>query len=469
MRWNNRPSLAISLVSILTLAAATLLLSAPSGERRISIYSAAANYSLPVLVRNGVDYVGLLEILEPLGSVSSKLNGQRWKMRYNNIEGEFDAGSSRARLHGSYVDLPSPFLLEEDHGLIPVSSLSNLLPLFLGGPVTFHESARRVFVGDVAVHFTAQMSDAAPSTLVMNFSSPVNPKIATETGKLHMTFTHVPVVASGTPTLAFNDKTISSASFLEANGAAEITIAGKEPLFASFSNDGRTITIAAAPRTPPPQPAQVIPPAPPVASGSAAPHGPHFYFAVIDAAHGGEERGAALSDTVAEKDVTLAFARRLRQELDGRGLKSMLLRDGDTTLSLDQRANLANTAHAGIYICVHADSEGAGVRLYTALLPAGGENRGPFLDWDTAQASSMAQSESSKTGLAAVLQARQISVRSLVAPLRPLNNILIPALAIELVPPAAGVSGFGSPEYQQRIAGAIAEGLYGMRAQLETR
>jgi hypothetical protein len=53
------------------LAGTLLLYSAPE-EKRISIYSTAANYSLPVLERNGTDYVGLLEVFEPLGSVSAK-------------------------------------------------------------------------------------------------------------------------------------------------------------------------------------------------------------------------------------------------------------------------------------------------------------------------------------------------------------------------------------------------------------
>src|SRR5581483_11734978 len=79
---------------------------------------------------------------------------------------------------------------------------------------------------------------------VMSFSSPVNPAIATEPGKLRMTFTHEPVVAPGSQVLTFDGKTIPSASFQESNGAAEIVVNSTSPVMASFSNDGRTITIA---------------------------------------------------------------------------------------------------------------------------------------------------------------------------------------------------------------------------------
>jgi hypothetical protein len=44
-------------------------------EKHISVYSPVAIYTLPVLERAGREYVGLLELLEPLGRVSSRTNG----------------------------------------------------------------------------------------------------------------------------------------------------------------------------------------------------------------------------------------------------------------------------------------------------------------------------------------------------------------------------------------------------------
>ena len=79
--------------------------------------------------------------------------------------------------------------------MVPVSALSTLLPRILGGPVTFHDSSRRLFVGGVAVHFTAQMGKTDPPSLIINFSNPVNPMISTEPGKLVMIFTRDPLVA----------------------------------------------------------------------------------------------------------------------------------------------------------------------------------------------------------------------------------------------------------------------------------
>jgi N-acetylmuramoyl-L-alanine amidase len=459
------------------LLSALLIVALPTGDKRVSIYSSAANYTLPVLERNGQDYVGLFEVLEPLGTVRVDGQASRWKLRYNDVDSEFAAGKRRCRIRGRDYDLPANFLLEDGRGLVPLASLSTLMPRFLGGPVTFHETSRRLFIGNVAVHFTAQVNKNTPPMLVMDFTAPVNPRIATEPGKLLMVFSHEPLVPPGSQLLTFDSKTIPSASYQEDNGAAEISVTGTVPLFASFSNDGRTITIAAAPspatqavNQPPTQPPAGTPlvTAPgTVATAGASGNVP--YFVVVDATHGGDERGAALNDQVAEKDVTLAFARRLRQELQGRGLTTLVIRDGDITLSPDQRASMVNSLHPRIYIGVHIASQGHGVRLYSALLPAGGENHGPFLDWQTAQSSFLVTSQAAVLGMEAELQKRHVPVRALIAPLRPLNNITTTAIAVEIAPPAGGLSELNDADYQQGAASALAAGVLALRDKLEAR
>jgi N-acetylmuramoyl-L-alanine amidase len=194
---------------------------------------------------------------------------------------------------------------------------------------------------------------------------------------------------------------------------------------------------------------------------------PRRYFAVVDASHGGNDRGEALSPTLAEKDVTVGFARHLRQELENRGITTLILRDSDANLSADDRAYYANTTHAAIYIALHAASNGHGVRLYTALLPyASEEDRGPFRSWTTAQQSSVALSQATAASVSAELKKQEVAVRTLTAPLRPLNNITTVAIAVEVAPPASDVSQLTSPDYQQLIASAVANGIAAMRAQL---
>lgn len=457
---------------LVCLLAAAILPAGSADEKKIAIYSSATNYSLPVVDRDSREYVGLLEAIEPLGNVNARSDGLHWKLRFNDTDAEFTAGKNRARVRGHDVDLAGNFLLENGRGLVPAGSLSSLLPRILGGSVTFNPTSRRLFVGNVATHFTAQLSHSTPPRLVMNFTSPVNPTIATEPGKLRMSFRREPVVAPGTPVLTFNDTAIPSAAYSESNGAAEITVNGTVPLMASFSNDGRTITIAPTPQQMAAQSPQAASPgaSPAVPPGATPPAGApavarHFY-AVVDASHGGDDRGAALSDKLAEKDVTLALARRLRQELESRGISTFVLRDSDANLTLDQRAVFTNTAHPVIYIGLHAASDGKGVRLYTAMLPAGGENNGPFLSWDTAQTRFLPVSQIAAQGVAAEFVKRQIQVRTLGAPMRPLNNVIAAAIAVEVAPPGTDVLDLTLPAYQQNVVSAVATGIAAVRDKL---
>jgi N-acetylmuramoyl-L-alanine amidase len=449
---------------------AVLLLSAAAPEKHLSIYSTAANYSLPIVQRQGHDYVGLLELLDPLGTVSAKSTPPRWRIHYNNILGDFTVGQTHAHVQGRDADLAAKFLLENGRGLVPVASLSSLLPRFLGGPATLHEDSGRLFIGSVATHFTASVSSDDPSRLVFQFTAPVNPSVASEPGKLHLTFKREPVTAPASPTLTFGSKTIPEATYSEANGAAEITVNTTIPLLATFSPDGRTITLAptksqTATTPPAAAPTQNATTQPPPANPPSTTQ--RRYFAIVDASHGGNDRGEALSPTLAEKDVTVAFARRLRQELENRGIPTLVLRDSDANLSLDDRAFDTNNSHAAIYIALHAASSGHGARVYTAMLPyPDQDDRGPFRSWTTAQHSSMPLSQAAAISVAAELKKQDVDVRTLTAPLRPLNNIVTAAIAVEVAPSSSDVSQLTSPDYQQLIAAAVANGIAGVRTQL---
>lgn len=464
------------------LIAVFALLSGAAPEKHLSVYSVAANYSLPLVQRDGRDYVGLLELLEPLGRVSAKADGNKWRLRYNNVQSEFQVGKSRARVQDREADLGSKFLMENGRGLVPVGSLASLLPRILGGPVSLHEVANRLFIGNVATHFTASLAGDNPPRLVFHFSAPVNPNIATDNGILRMTFLREPLVGPASPTLTFGNKTIPSATYSESNGVSTVTVVASAPVFASFGGDGRTITItptsAPAQNTLAPTTAGGQPAAPgqpgtttqPAAAATPPPApvfpAPRRYFAVVDASHGGDDHGETLSSALLEKDVTVAIARSLRQELESRGITTLVLRDSDANLPVDQRAVFANADHAAIYIAVHASSSGHGVRVYTALLPFGEDDRGPFHSWPTAQHDILPISQSAASSVASELQKRQVPVRTLAAPLRPLNNVTRPAIAIEVAPQGSDVSQLTAPDYQQLVTSAVATAIAASRDQL---
>jgi len=98
------------------------------------------------------------------------------------------------------------------------------------------------------------------------------------------------------------------------------------------------------------------PPAPAIAVTEA--RVPGRPIVLIDPGHGGQDPGAtAVSGDITEKQLTLLFARELRDKLasDGR-VRVALTRDDDRYLPLDQRAALARRIGASLYVSIHMDS-----------------------------------------------------------------------------------------------------------------
>jgi len=440
-------------------------------QQRLSIYSGQSSFSVNLSQRDGKDYVGLQEVLTPLGSVSSNLDGRKWRMRFNGVDGEFEDGSTRAKIRGRGLDLTAAFHLDSGRGIVPTSSLPNLLARLLGQNVQLHEAAHRLFIGNAGTRFAAQLIRGPNEQLVLSFSSAVNPTISTEPGALRMVFQRDPVIQNGPNTLALGGKTIPYLSFFENNGAAQISIPSNQALMARFSSDRKTITIATVASAPaasaPPAQGPALPPAPaqtsPTQSGQAAPAPPTApaqpAVVVIDPSHGGSERGAALTETLAEKDVTLSIARLLQRNLQSRGISTTLLRDSDADLTLEQRAAMANSSRAQIYVAIHAGTLGTGVRIYSALLPPTAGKRGPFLPWETGQSPFLGASQNIAAAIVMEIGKAKVPARFLSAPLPPLNSVALPAVAVEVAPPGADVSALNSGAYQEQVAAALAAGV----------
>ncbi len=91
---------------------------------------------------------------------------------------------------------------------------------------------------------------------------------------------------------------------------------------------------------------------------------------VIDAGHGGEDRGARGPGPVYEKHVTLAIARRLADTLNNvPGIKAILTRDGDFFIPLRERYHIAEKVKADLFVSIHCNSSrrrgrGSGTEVY---------------------------------------------------------------------------------------------------------
>ena len=74
---------------------------------------------------------------------------------------------------------------------------------------------------------------------------------------------------------------------------------------------------------------------------------------VIDAGHGGHDRGGIPGQSVAEKEMTLDVAQRLRNVLAASGYRVVMTRDSDVFVPLGTRVAIANSYGNAIFVCIH--------------------------------------------------------------------------------------------------------------------
>jgi N-acetylmuramoyl-L-alanine amidase len=89
---------------------------------------------------------------------------------------------------------------------------------------------------------------------------------------------------------------------------------------------------------------------------------------VIDAGHGGHDRGGGPGQRIPEKPYTLDVAKRLQRILAGKGYRTVMTRSGDYFVGLGERCSVANDQGRAIFVSIHFNSarrEGAnGIETY---------------------------------------------------------------------------------------------------------
>ena len=74
---------------------------------------------------------------------------------------------------------------------------------------------------------------------------------------------------------------------------------------------------------------------------------------VIDPGHGGAQHGAVSESGMAEKEISLDIALRLRRLLEGASFEVLMTRETDEAVGLDKRADFANASSADLFVSIH--------------------------------------------------------------------------------------------------------------------
>ena len=235
---------------------------------------------------------------------------------------------------------------------------------------------------------------------------------------------------------------------------------------------------------------------PPAAAEQAPSFGSSLRTIVLDPGHGGQATGAPGIGSLAEKDITLDIAVRLRELIYRRlGLQVFMTREEDVDLDLDTRTEKANNWQADLFVSIHANayrinkvrgpetyflSDAASDTIANSV--AQRENAGDpqavrgvdgqaleFILWDLAHTQHLRESsllaEEIQQSMNDVWQLRDRGVKQ--APLRVLKGATMPAVLVELGylsnPDDAAM--IADPAFRQQLAEALFRGISNFRQQ----
>lgn len=170
------------------------------------------------------------------------------------------------------------------------------------------------------------------------------------------------------------------------------------------------------------------------------------YIICLDPGHGGADPGAVGAGGLQEKDVALAIAKKAEAMLDEQH-DVVMTRCGDRTLQLTDRANLANSAAADLFVSVHCNGfdqpTAHGVEVFHFPASTDGERL----------------AHSIQDQLVQLLEERDRGVKS--ARFLVLRRTQMPAVLVELpfITTPASEKRFRDDEYLERCAEAVAAGV----------
>src|SRR6266576_7131539 len=89
---------------------------------------------------------------------------------------------------------------------------------------------------------------------------------------------------------------------------------------------------------------------------------------VIDEGHGGHDRGGIPGQRIAEKEMTLDVALRLRNVLSASGYRVVMTRSTDVFVPWGGRVAIANSYRNAVFVCIHFNATGrsgaSGIETY---------------------------------------------------------------------------------------------------------
>ena len=491
--------LARRLVAVLLVATPAL---AQPASSPLTVLTTTLRREVPTVVRDGAEMVAIEDVAVGFGmTVTSDAAGGAATLTVGAHEVGLYEGKSLASVDGDLRLLSAPVRHEDRRWLVPVDGVPRLLGPLLDQPVDWRPALRVLVVGPVPIPkvSVAAFASADLVRVVFDASEKVPFRVEQASDRVTVSIDRDIVdatLAPGRPSGGI----VESVEFL----------GGRDNTFA-IRLGPRFRQIRASEQESPPRlvlelegeptsaDAPAVEPLAPAPRPAPVPATDVIRTIVIDPGHGGDEVGARGPGGTLEKNVALAIARRLRDQLvNALGVQVFLTRTQDVEMELDARTAIANNYKADLFISIHANAVRArgakGSEVYFLSYQASDEESrrmaqmegaadatgsgDPGSDlavilWDMAQAEHLEESSALATRiqdeLAGVTGSQSRGVKQ--APFRVLVGATMPAVLVEV----AFISNpreeklLNSAAYQDKVAKAVMLGIARYRTERATR
>lgn len=179
------------------------------------------------------------------------------------------------------------------------------------------------------------------------------------------------------------------------------------------------------------------------------------YTVVIDAGHGGTDKGVTGADGTSEAQITLQLAKQIKELNANENIRIVLTRDADIFQTVVQKAELANQSNPDLFISLHCNDMGSaqgnttGIEMFIAS-----KNKTTYYDASRVLAGQLTASLQN-------LNEKMIGTKSREKGIWVLQNVQSPAVLIEagFISNANDLQKLKTRAYQQQLANAILKGI----------
>jgi N-acetylmuramoyl-L-alanine amidase len=483
------------------------------------IYTDTQSRQFNLSLIEGQQYISLMDLLNILGSVSvTQKSSMLLQLKVDKHTLIVRPNSTLVVIDGALSSLDEPVLFLSSEWMVPLQFVGKIAPRLTDRKVTYRSGSSRAFITSQPPSrvYVEAAKGVLSSKIAVEVAQTVPFELKRDGRQLTLSLGNRPL-ESDSNNLTYSDDQIKSLTFDQSDSRPKIRINLNSPDFdikTSTVQDGRVFLIVISKVLAPPPPRKpvtggivsAVPAKPagsqalsgtrrePGAGPSLLPQQNSLRTITIDVGHGGVDGGSRSANGLAvEKTLVLQIAQRLRYTLQTRlGTQVYLTRENDLDISLDQRALVANTHHSDLFISLHVGYSlvqgWTGVRVYANTLPREENASGPisepattkedapegtasappvksvyFRSWARANAQTYQMSETFAEVVQAELSAlwKQDQAAPRLAPMKPLTNVTMPAILVELgnLGAESDVKLLLKPQFQNEIAGAIANAV----------